>query len=102
MKITKEHTASLRVILESEVGNKTTGRFYKAENRALFVRVIMGRKVIVSFNFDSTDEVSKCVQSAHFAVTELEQYGITYPAAWITEFITLQFRTFRDSLAIAA
>ncbi len=98
--------AETAVTIEATIDHRSykarNGRYRRHEAKTLFFGIKFGRKQILGYCMEADDEVVECVHKAREIVSDLEEYGITYPLAWVVEFVTLQFRAFRDSIAVAA
>lgn len=90
--------AEATVTLESEIGRRQhrarNGRYVEEGKDSIFFRAKIGRMQVAGCCMSADDEVGECVCEARSIVNELERYGITYPLAWVTEFITGEFRSF--------
>ena len=72
------------------------GRYVKEPRPSLYISILLGKAQIAGACFSLEEEISECVYAAKEIVSELNLYGIHQELSEVVEFITLNFRSFRE------
>lgn len=75
---------------------RRNGRYVKEPRPSLYISVLLGKAQVAGACLCLEEEISECVYAAKEIVSKLNRHGIHQELSEVVEFITLNFRAFKE------